>query len=85
MLCSRGGLTKVPVAQMSASASGPELSCLRVELASFGFSHKAPEGIDTDSIFDLRALPNPKSYAAESLNPGLADPLTSRQVCYSHV
>ena len=52
-------------AQMSASASGPELSCLRVELASFGFSHKAPEGIDTDSIFDLRALPNPKSYAAE--------------------
>ena len=83
------------------SASGPEPSCLRgasapapsgpapgrlrLELTSFGFSHKAPKGVDPDSIFDLRALPNPKSYATEGSNPRLADPLAPRQVCHSRV
>ena len=71
--------TKVLAARMSANASGPGPSCLgasgpepicvRVELASFGFSHKAPEGVGPDSIFDLRALPNPKSYATRGPEP----------------
>ena len=34
---------------------------LRLDLASFGYTNNAPEGIDLDSIFDCRALPNPKS------------------------
>ena len=45
-------------------SNGPEPSCLRLDLASFGYTHNAPEGIDLDSIFDMRALPNPKSNRA---------------------
>lgn len=44
-----------------------------MELASFGFSHKAPKGVDPDSIFDVRALPNPKTYATE-LEPRMGRP-----------
>ena len=48
-----------------------------MELASFGFSHKAPKGVDPDSIFDVRALPNPKTYAAE-LEPRMSRPTHSQ-------
>ena len=54
-----------------------ERGCLRVELASFGFSHKAPKGVDPDSIFDVRALPNPKTYATE-LEPRMSRPTHSQ-------
>ena len=66
-----------PFAGMTTSAP-PEPGCLRVELASFGFSHKAPNGVDPDSIFDVRALPNPKTYATE-LEPRMSRPTHSRK------
>ena len=60
------------------SSAPPERGCLRVELASFGFSHKAPKGVDPDSIFDVRALPNPKTYATE-LELRMSRPTHSRK------
>ena len=59
------------------TSAPPEPGCLRVELASFGFSHKAPKGVDPDSIFDVRALPNPKTYATE-LEPRMSRPTHSQ-------
>lgn len=37
---------------------------LRVELASFGYSHGVPHDVDSSRVYDVRALPNPRSHRA---------------------